>query len=1145
MSYDESLLNEAGMTKSTMPEQKEFVLNNYNTVIEQAIERKAENFQSENTISENKDFVQFDIPSLQSRIKSATTSKGGLYPHEILMLDYAPTYKLNGNSFQNFWLYQYSVREPQTVLQSLVERDFLTTGDLRETIERLKVTELKEELKVIDQKVSGKKAELIDRLLEHGDLSKLEKSYPERYYKRTALGEKELKENEYIPYLHRHGYMTAWEMNYMLNNDNPLHLGYRDIIWRELNHQAETYFTQQDFGLYRNVRMYMYQFLCEEEKYSHAFYMLCEVIKYDLSGLSNGEKEHSDPYLKRLCLESFLECNFPYNESNSLIPPAIIGWAEKMKMVLNLSNDLFYNKMLENIKKIPIQRSVFTDEECVQIVKNKIENNHQNIEKIYKQAEARLKKELSYIKGDVEDMVNVPAEEPKKGPIDIIILTNQNREVEFICEGLPVINFDKMMNGDELVIGDGYLENTSDSALPEIHIALEFNPPVVNSGTLYYEEGTFEAGEKAKFEISDPPINLEEYARIKEDSMGEVNITLYFGEQEFSTQNCQFMINPAPQKEIEQLITQIEYENEKNADGPVNVLLFAKENGTFDIDTQRNPQLLYSMYSNEQEQIIGDVYVNNESDTMLENIKFEAKFTSDILSSLSIMLGNVQAGETIKFAVEDPGINVEKLNSLTEIENCIATYSLFVAGQKVGETTGKIMICPYEQWDGNFILLPAYMTPNHPLIIQVLQNAARWMMANEINPSLEGYQGDENRVKEMVEAVYHSIEGMNIIYSNPPASFFGPQRIRLCDTVIEQKFGTCMDMTILFASCLESFGLHPVLITAPSHIFAGVWLSNGKMQKEPIISDAKHLEELIRSNSLIALECTAMNAGKNIDFDKAVNTAFENICAMAENNIDGHVSIDVQLVRNLNIRPLPIRVKKGVQNIVAEQSFSNVEQLKEKAVEEKSDKNKVNTIEDNNAAVAANSSAMTSLKYTIEPYISFEEDLSFLNVDNFYDKENKKALKDIISKIIEIESPISQESIAKKIVTASNLGRQTKQFNEYLDKLIKSADAKITRQNGVRFLWKPGSEPTTYSTYRNMEQRNVEDICKYEMKNAVGILLSENETMTKDELIKGLVNMFGYNRSSKRIVDSANNAIKAARELKVIEQDEHKVFRLL
>jgi hypothetical protein len=144
---------------------------------------------------------------------TATPSKQGLYPHEIMMLEYAPRFKTVNNTFQGFWYWQYSITEPQAVLDSLYKRGFIEISDLRTTLERLRIPEIKEELKLIQQKMTGKKAELIDRLIEFGDIEGLEKKYIERYYVITSKGEDELNENQYVSYLHRHRYMTCWEMN--------------------------------------------------------------------------------------------------------------------------------------------------------------------------------------------------------------------------------------------------------------------------------------------------------------------------------------------------------------------------------------------------------------------------------------------------------------------------------------------------------------------------------------------------------------------------------------------------------------------------------------------------------------------------------------------------------------------------------------------------------------------------------------------------------------------------------------------------------------------------------------------------------------------------------------------------------------------
>ena len=722
-------------------------------------------------------------------------------------------------------------------------------------------------------------------------------------------------------------------------------------------------------------------------------------------------------------------------------------------------------------------------------------------------------------------------------PVDIILEVGKDRKVNFQCVGQPVINLEDLIQGNEMIIGDGFIHNQSKETLPDVRIACEFQPAIVDPGLLYYEEGTFTAGVEGKFEIDDPPVNLEEYAKIKRTRNGKIRFTLFMGEQEVGTAECSMRVKPAPEEEMQKYMKSVMYETEKNASGPVNVFLYARADGTFDEDLMRRPDLLYAMYANGQEQLIGDVYVANETGKKLKNIQFRADFTSDILEPVDVFLGDVPAGENIVFEVDDPAINLRKLEHITEIETCTATYTLTVNGKKVSEACGRVTICPYDQWNGALVLLPAYMTPNHPDIIGLLQQAARWMQKEGMNPSLEGYQGDAKRVEEMTMGVYNAIKEAGIIYSNPPASFFGPQRVRLGETVMQQKFATCMDITVLFASCLESFGLHPVLITAPAHIFAGVWLTSKGRCNEPVLSDTAQLRKLIKEKELVALECTAMTLGKNLSYKEAKKEAEEILKALDENKIPDNDCIDVQLVRNIGIRPIPMR--RNPAGVIAEPS---VEAPAIASGEAPAETASAEAIEAATVTTAAAAASAEPLRYIREEYRVFEKDLSQITIDNFYDRQTKKLIKEAISEIVQVEGPISQPALIRTLINSTGLGRAGKNISEHLDKLVATADVKITRQSGVRFLWNHGSNPADYHTFRFQEQRNTEDICKYELKNAVCCLLQENGPMTKEEITKAMVSLLGYSRSSHRIEECAADAIKAARELKAIEQNERKQF---
>ena len=747
------------------------------------------------------------------------------------------------------------------------------------------------------------------------------------------------------------------------------------------------------------------------------------------------------------------------------------------------------------------------------------------------------------------------AETTDAKPVDIILEVGKDRKVNFQCVGRPVINLEDLIQGNEMIIGDGFIHNQSKETLPDVRIACEFQPAIVDPGLLYYEEGTFTAGVEGKFEIDDPPVNLEEYAKIKRTRNGKIRFTLFMGEHEVGTAECSMRVKPAPEEEMQTYMKSVMYETEKNASGPVNVFLYARADGTFDEDLMRRPDLLYAMYANGQEQLIGDVYVANETGKKLKNIQFRADFTSDILEPVDVFLGDVPAGENIVFEVDDPAINLRKLEQITEIETCTATYTLTVNGKKVSEACGRVTICPYDQWNGALVLLPAYMTPNHPDIIGLLQQAARWMQKEGLKPSLEGYQGDAKRVEEMTMGVYNAIKEAGIIYSNPPASFFGPQRVRLGETVMQQKFATCMDITVLFASCLESFGLHPVLITAPSHIFAGVWLTSKGRCSEPVISDTAQLRKFIKEGKLVALECTDMTLGKNLSYKEAKKEAEEILKALDENKIPDNDCIDVQLVRNIGIRPIPMR--RNPAGVIAEPSVEVPAEAprktpaKEKPAAEAVAKEKPaapeisEVTEAMEAAATVKTPAAASaepLRYIREEYRVFEKDLSQITIDNFYDRRTKRLIKDAISEIVQVEGPISQPALIRTLISAPGLGRASKNISEHLDKLVATADVKITRQSGVRFLWNHGSDPAEYHTFRFREQRNTEDICKYELKNAVCCLLQENGPMTKEEITKAMVSLLGYSRSSHRIEECAADAIKAARELKAIEQNEWKQF---
>lgn len=330
--------------------------------------------------------VAEEIVPAEKRMQNAIASKHGLYPHEVLVLDYACSYYAEGNTFQGFWWYRYGVRDVDKYLRSLFERGFLQIGDLQSAIALENATVLKEELKKHGLKVSGKKDELIQRLISEVSHEELNFRFTKRAYQLTELGKKALEEESYVPYIHRHALedLDIWSLNRIIHQ--PPYMPYRDKIWGYLNKRSVEHFAARDFGLYRNCRHYMSTFLMEERKIKDALGMVSEVVFYDLSGLGNGY----DPQFLDIYAQNF----FPYKDSIVTMAPGITSAVINCQKELNLSDDELKATMLDQMKRYSAPLNIFTPEECVDIVFMESREDTEALTKIYDKAKRRFKQKF-------------------------------------------------------------------------------------------------------------------------------------------------------------------------------------------------------------------------------------------------------------------------------------------------------------------------------------------------------------------------------------------------------------------------------------------------------------------------------------------------------------------------------------------------------------------------------------------------------------------------------------------------------------------------------------------------------------------------------------------------------------------------------
>lgn len=326
---------------------------------------------------------------VEQRIKTAIVSKQGLYPHEILALEYATSFYTSDNQFQGFWWYKYGVNDVQALLNSLVDRGFLAIGSLEASLNKQTSTAIKEVLKLHSLKLTGKKADLIQRALSEVPEAELCKQFPRRTYELTESGKEAIQSEEYVLYIHRHPYenLDIWSLNQMVYA-KPYY-PYRDKIWGFFNKRCGEYAMSGDWGLYRNCRFSMNRFLQEEGKYKDALGMLAEVVYYDLSGMSNG----FDMQYLYISAPHF----FPYEDSLATTAPGVIGDIFSCQEKASLSEDGLTQILSDRMRKLSAPLTLFTVDECIQIIWFERSEDKESLSKLYEKARKRFQQKYPKI----------------------------------------------------------------------------------------------------------------------------------------------------------------------------------------------------------------------------------------------------------------------------------------------------------------------------------------------------------------------------------------------------------------------------------------------------------------------------------------------------------------------------------------------------------------------------------------------------------------------------------------------------------------------------------------------------------------------------------------------------------------------------
>ncbi len=275
---------------------------------------------------------------------------------------------------------------------------------------------------------------------------------------------------------------------------------------------------------------------------------------------------------------------------------------------------------------------------------------------------------------------------------------------------------------------------------------------------------------------------------------------------------------------------------------------------------------------------------------------------------VEVRLQALEAGG--EFRISPPQLDLklshDYLESLKEKVSGWLKVEMVEGAEITRSVTEPIDLLARNEWCGLVSLpeiLAAFVLPNDPAVGTILGRASDILREATGRSALNAYQ-DKNRKRawEQVAAIYKAIGELDIRYIVAPASFESTgQKVRLPSEILSQRFGNCLDLTLLFAACCEQAGLRPFVFIHDGHAYAGCWLEERSMP-EPAGDDLQQVRKDVDLELLTVFEATAVTGGNPGTLSDAELLAAPHL---KEDQIF-RLALDIHAARSAKILPLPV-----------------------------------------------------------------------------------------------------------------------------------------------------------------------------------------------------------------------------------------------
>lgn len=305
-----------------------------------------------------------------------------------------------------------------------------------------------------------------------------------------------------------------------------------------------------------------------------------------------------------------------------------------------------------------------------------------------------------------------------------------------------------------------------------------------------------------------------------------------------------------------------------------------------------------------------ELAVVNETPVPISELTITITSEPAFLKPRTWSMDAVGAGETYHVVDLDVQLDGSLLSRLTEAEP--ATLYFELRSRKEDETVIAQHECVVEllarnQWGGIGYapeMVAAFVQPNDPAVDHVLKAAAQALQASGKSGSIDGYTHGAKRAWELTSGIWTAVLQRKLHYALPPASFeHRGQKVRTPGQVLDAGLATCLDLTLLFASCLEQANLNPLLIFTHGHAFVGLWLRDEEFSTA-FVDDITAVRKRLQLQEMLVFETTLAAQGHPASFSQAIAQGTRQLSEEEDDKFE--LVVDVKRARMSRIKPLAL-----------------------------------------------------------------------------------------------------------------------------------------------------------------------------------------------------------------------------------------------